>query len=140
MFKILISISLLTCVLFGDINSELQKKYNMGDNNSGYQLAMNYYKKHKYLKAEEIFKDLMIAGYPKSFKMLGIYFEKGFAGVTNCHKAVMFYIGGGTAGDCSAYKELERMSRTGSCLNSPHLKIANQFHTKYIHCKGEKNE
>jgi len=136
MFKLLITLLMLSSLLFSFTNKELKDKYDLGNQDSGYQLAINLYNKKEYYESSIYFTELMLQGYPKSFKMLGLLFENGYGVDINCQKAVSFYIGGGTAGDCDSYLELERMSLTGSCLNEKKPHIAFKFYKKYLKCSN----
>lgn len=134
MFKILILFSLIISSSFALSNQELKDKYDYGDSESGYKLAERLFDNKEYIESSKILTDLMLLGYPESFTKLGVFFELGLEIESNCRKATTFYLGGISAGDCNGFLELERMAKTGSCLNSKKPALVKKFREGYNKC------
>ena len=110
-------------MIFNSEKEKLKYEYDYGNDFSGYALAQILFEDKKYKESGDILMELIQRGtVPEAFTLIGKLFENGLGVEQDCRKAGLFYSGGVSAGDCSAYDSIIKMLFTGHCMKKPMLK------------------
>jgi len=134
MFKILITLLLIVGISQANNISDLRNSYDMGNLDSGFKLGKLLKKQKKYEESSQIFVDLMLANYPKSYIELGDIFENALGIERNCEKAATFYIGAVSENICEGYLKLSEMIKNKNCYKVYNSNLESKFLKKYKDC------
>jgi len=118
----------------------LYDKYRNNDTYSGFELAKIFYKKGRYTDAGEILTEVITSNTvpPEAFTMLGDLFIYGKGVDKDCMKGGMFYMGGISAGDCSAFGRMSKQYSTGVCVGNRDLKKSRKYFLMENKCIEDK--
>jgi len=121
--------------------TQFYNSYKNGNVKAGYLLAVGLYEKKRFVDAGEILSEIISSPEvpPEAFTLLGTLFLNGEGVRKDCLKAGMFFMGGVSAGDCDAYKEMYIQYKNGICVN-PNIKKANKFLSMQNKCIDNKKK
>jgi len=132
--KNLFLISIIHSCLIASSNKELENDYNLGNIDSGFNLALNYYNNKEYYKSAKLFFELTLKDDIRSYPYMAIQLANGYGVDKSCKKASMFLFSSIKEKECLSNKIISDFYKNGTCVKA-NLKKSNKYNKAYLKCK-----